>query len=69
MMDAEESEGMPMEVEQDKCDQPAIVGAAQGEAFHQWPQHCMVQQPFPTASYQPSLVTWSRCSARHGTRW
>lgn len=47
MMYAEDSEGTSMEVEQDMCDQPATAGAAQGEALHQWPQHCMGQQPLP----------------------
>jgi hypothetical protein len=48
MMDAEDTS---MDAEQDGVDQP-----------YQWPQqqHCMVQQPLPAASYQPSPpVTWS----------
>jgi hypothetical protein len=49
MMDAEDTS---MDVEQD--------GADQSSATHQqWPQHCMVPQPLPAASYQPSPVTWS----------
>lgn len=62
MMDAEEgSEGASMEVEQDRAGQLSTVGAgAQREALHQWPPHCMVQQPpMPAASYQPSPVAWS----------
>lgn len=60
-MDAEDSEGTSMEVEQDRADQLSTAGPAQGEELHrgQWPQHCMVQQPLPAASYQPSPVTWS----------
>ncbi|XP_015696603.1 uncharacterized protein LOC107304948 [Oryza brachyantha] len=68
MMDAEDTS---MEVEQDGGGgsypaAAAAAGVAQGgEAayhHHQWPQqqqHCMVQQPLPAASYQPSPVTWS----------
>uniref|UniRef100_A0ACD5XTN3 Uncharacterized protein n=1 Tax=Avena sativa TaxID=4498 RepID=A0ACD5XTN3_AVESA len=52
MMDAEDTS---MDVEQDRADQLSTT--------HQWPQqqqqHCMVQQPIPAASYQPSPVTWS----------
>ena len=60
MMEAEDTEGGSMDVEQDRADQLAAT-------HHQWSQqqqqqqqqHCMVQQPIPAASYQPSPVTWS----------
>ena len=55
MMEAEDSEGGSMDVEQGRADQLAAT-------HHQWSQqqqHCMVQQPTPAASYQPSPVTWS----------
>nr|ADB85394.1 hypothetical protein [Phyllostachys edulis] len=51
--DAEDSEGMSMEVEQDRCDQLTIVAAPQGEALHQWLHHCMVQQPLKTGRLDP----------------
>ncbi|KAL5201367.1 hypothetical protein ABZP36_035721 [Zizania latifolia] len=62
MMDAEDTEATPMEVEQDGASHPGSAGVAQqgeSQAPYQWPQHCMVQQPLPAASYQPSPVTWS----------
>ncbi|KAG8057247.1 hypothetical protein GUJ93_ZPchr0002g23736 [Zizania palustris] len=59
MMDAEDTEVSPMEVEQYGASHPASAGVGpQGEsqAPYQWPQHCMVQQPLPAASYQSSPV-------------
>ncbi|KAF0923212.1 hypothetical protein E2562_003423 [Oryza meyeriana var. granulata] len=60
MMDAEDTS---MEVEQGGGSHLSTAGIAQASEapYHQWPQqqHCMVQQPLPAASYQPSPVTWS----------
>ena len=55
IMDAEDSEGVSMDVEQDRAGQLSAT-------HHQWSpqqQHCIVQQPIPATSYQPSPVPWS----------
>lgn len=57
MMEAEDGEGASMEVEQDRAEQQ--LSMPQWPQQQQQQQHCMVQQPIPAATFQPSPVTWS----------